>query len=206
MAEAEARVLGAGISIEVDGQEYSLLPISMKSLQEVQRKAVTFWKRQYLASFSENIDVLGLAEDVKTSMLVEKLDKVAKMGIDDIPKKKAYDSSVCDVKKKKLMALITEKMGQKPESPEQAEAFLSQGLDSEEILPLEVKAACGIMPRWYKIPYDSWWATACYEGAIAMVAASLEEDGVDCGGWPIRKIMEAASIVEKLTAPAIKNT
>jgi len=207
MSEAEARVLGAGTSIEVNGVEYVLHPVTMKALQEIQRKAVTFWKRQYLSSYGENIDLLdSFSETVKKEMLEKKLDEVAKMGIDNIPKKKAYDSSKCDVKKKKLLALITEKVGTQPESDRQAEAMLSQALDSEEIKPLEVKAACGTMPRWYKIPYDSWWATATYEGSSAMISASLEDKDVDVADWPIPKVMEAASVVETLTAPAIKNT
>ena len=46
MAEREARVLGAGDEVEVDGKAYHLAPVQMRELQEIQREAVKFYKRQ----------------------------------------------------------------------------------------------------------------------------------------------------------------
>lgn len=210
MAEAEARVLGAGTTITVNGKEVELSPVNLGRLAELQQMAVDYWKREYLRSYATNLDLLPDRERA-TELLERKLDEVARMGVDDLPTKKVYDVRLCDVSGDKIAAQLTELYEEVPKDERTRKALLSTALDAGDLTAGAVERLCGVRPRIVSSPYDSWWVTATRAGQVAFVWSSVrvKQPGItkdDVQAWPIPKLVEAANVVERLTAPAVGNT
>ncbi len=208
MANAEARALGACDTVKVKGQEYRPSPISMKELQEIQRQAVRSFKREYLTSYAENLDLLP--ETIRQEKLDAKMDEVSKWDIGDLPVKMAYD--VTRIKwTKKLDELLVQEYGDMPETDAGKRAVLATALDAGTVSLDQIQRLTGTKPRRGRIPYDSWWITAKFEGIIMMAWVSLRPEHPELtkdevAGWPIPKLAETARLAERLTAPALKNT
>ena len=208
MADAEARALGAGNTIDVDGKQYKILPIGMRQLHEVQRTAVGYYKREYLRTYAENMDFLP--PDRAADLIERKMEEVARWDVGDLPVKMAYDVRGVPLNAKLVDALETE-YGELPEGDGAKYAVLSSALDAGKIDADQVEKLTKVRPRRLRVPYDTWWVTACYEGMITFILTSLrashpEATAAEVGAWPLPKIMEAARIVEGLTAPAVGNT
>jgi len=216
MAEQEARVLGSGVFITVDGKEYKLSPIGMGALQEVQREAVKAWKRDCLQAYKEGLKLLDLDPESEMTLLRAKLDELTPKQIDDMPRKDAYNVSMFDLTEsgkygEALYDLLEKVHGERPDREAQAGALLMAALDGGDVTPEEVEKITGTAPKRTRIPYDTWWITASYEGALTFVfhSVKIEHEEVvlkDVASWPLPKIMEAAANVESLTAPAVGNT
>lgn len=207
MSDKEARALGAGDTIEVDGKEYRISPVGMRQLHEVQRAAVRYYKREYLATYADNLDLLP--ERQRAEMLAKKFDEAAKWDVGNLPIKLAYDTRMVAVNEK-LRSALEDEFDEVPESELGVRLLLAAALDRELISPDDVFKLTGVRPRKARIPYDSWWVTAVREGMIAFVLASLNgQPGVtkeDVEAWPLHKIVEASRMAEGLTAPALGNT
>jgi len=208
MGDAEARVVGAGDVISVNGKEITLAPIDMKQLYELQRAALSYYKREYLSTYAENLDLLPKKQ--ASGLLEAKLEEVAKWDSSNLPLKMSFDIrnfEVTDKLKKRLEGIY----GDIPDGQSAKTAVLSTALDSGEIKPEEVERLTGKKPRRVRIPYDMWWVTAVFDGMVAFVHASVSvnSQGItrdEVGRWPLAKVMEAARVVESLTAPVLGNT
>ena len=208
MSDKEARVLGAGDFLEVNGKEYHLRPIAMQQLHEVQRAAVVYYKREYLRTFAENADLLP--PDHAASLLERKFEEVAKWDIGHLPAKIAYDVRLVNLTAQ-INVWLENEYGDLPDSDNTKRAMLAAALDSGKITADEVQQKTGTKPGRVQIPYDSWWVTAVYDGMVTFIWASLRSgdaaaDKGEVSRWPLSKIMEASRLVEKLTAPALGNT
>lgn len=208
MSDKEARVLAAGDTINVSGKDYRISPVGMKHLHEVQRAAVKYYKREYLTTFAENLDLLP--KDQAAKLLEKKLEEVARWDIGNLPIKMAFDVQSVPVTNEKLLTLLEDSYGDLPENELARRAVLAAALDAETIDPAEVEKLTGVKPRRVRVPYDSWWVTATRDGMISFVLASVQKNhpeltADDVGDWPLGKIMEAARLVESLTAPSLGN-
>lgn len=208
MGDKEARALGSGTELQVMGKTYKVLPITMGLLQELQREAVSDYKRNIISTYADSMELLG---DRGPALLEKKLDEVASMQIDDLPQKKAYDTSHVPIKKglKSRLAEIFDGQ-QVDDNDETWRRLLATALDQESISSEEVKDLSGKSPISVFIPYDSWWITGCYDGMIALIHTSLkraqEIDKEEIRQWPLSSIAEVARIVESMTAPNMGNT
>lgn len=191
----------------MDGKEYRISPVGMRQLHEVQRAAVRYYKREYLATYADNLDLLP--ERQRAEMLAKKFDEAAKWDVGNLPIKLAYDTRMVAVNEK-LRSALEDEFDEVPESELGVRLLLAAALDRELISPDDVFKLTGVRPRKARIPYDSWWVTAVREGMIAFVLASLNgQPGVtkeDVEAWPLHKIVEASRMAEGLTAPALGNT
>jgi hypothetical protein len=203
-----ARVVGAGEVIEIGDRAYKVRPISIAELQEIQRLAVRAYKRQFLAAYAENMDLLP--EAVRQQRLEAKISEVAGWDVADLPTKMAYDVSQVNITPK-LESVLVEALGDLPQTDAGKRAVLATALDMEAVTPQAVLEMTGTRPRRSRIPYDSWWITATFDGIVTMVWSAvhsshpdLEKDEV--ARWPMAKLSEVARLAEKLTTPALGNT
>lgn len=208
MSDQEARALGAGDYLQVNGKDYKLSPVGMQQLHEIQRAAVTYYKREYLRTYSENLDLLsnGKAE----SLMEKKLEEVARWDVGHLPVKVAYDVrsiTITDQLAERLIAAY----GKMPPGEAIQKALLATMLDSGMIKPEEVESLTGTIPRCGRVPYDTWWVTAVWDGMITFIWSSVKINHSDVtkgdiSKWPLQKIIEAARMTERLTSPSLGNT
>ena len=205
--------MGAGKTVELGGKEYTISPITMGRLQELQRDAVASYKRTILTTYADNLDLLG---DVGEKLLREKLEQIAQYDVDDLPKKIAYDVSVIEINEAmqtKLTDLFTDDLADRDEKKEGEvnwSAMLAVALDQESITAAEVKEITGRGPTPVKIAYDAWWVTGSYEGMISLVRASIRQHHPEITkeeikDWPMADLAHVAREVEAITAPAMGN-
>jgi len=207
MSDKVARVLGVGETLTVDEKEYHISPIELRQLHEVQREAIKFYKRQYLQTYADNLDLLSNGN--ASSLMEKKLEEAARWDVSDLPVKAAYDVTKIPINEK-LKAALEDEFGELPEEESAQRALLATALDSDKISGNMVKSLTDRWPHKINIPYDTWWVTASYDGMITFVWSSIqinhpEMTKVQVSGWSMAKIIEAARIVERLTVPAVGN-
>ena len=208
MSDDVARAVGAGDTIEVNGKTYYVSPITIQELQEIQRAAIRSYKREYLSSYAENLDLLP--EEMQQGKLDAKLDEVSKWDIADLPVKTAFDVSKVKFAPA-LEDLLEKEFGDLPETEAGKRAVLATALDAESITIQQVEDLTGCRPRKGRIPYDTWWITAKLDGIVAMTWAALknrhpELKKDEVARWPFPKRAEVARLAESLTAPDLGNT
>ena len=208
MSDAEARAFAAGDTVEVQGKQFKVVPLNMQQLHEIQRAAVKSYKREYLSTFAENLDLLP--KDQAAGMMADKLEETAKWDISDLPVKMSYAVGSVPMNDK-LVKLLRAEYGDLPDGETARRAVLATSLDSGAVSPTDVQKVTGTRPRRVRVPYDSWWVTASYDGMITLVWASVTKNHPkttkeQIGGWPLAKLAEAARLVEHLTSPAVGNT
>lgn len=224
MSESErvARALGAGDTINIPGKNgstktYKLRPVSARQLCELERAALKYYKRLYLETYKENLDLLD--GSAGQDFLEKKLEQVAKWSIDDCPFKDAHDVSKLEATPKlKEWAVNTfqyeEETEAKKESKEEKDQpyliLVKQALDNGQITPREVKKLSGKFPIRGRVRYDMWWVTGSFDGMVQMTKSALAPEHRDVSveeisNWPFAKLIEAAQIADKLSAAALGN-
>lgn len=208
MSDKEARALGAGSIVQVGDREYHVSPISIQRLLEIQRAAVAYFKREFLQTFADNLDLLP--EGSRDGILAAKMEEVAKWDVDKLPTKMAYDASKVNISDEMLKKL-EQMFGKVSDDDRVRRMVVAAALDSEQITIEEVEKLTGTMPRRIRIPYDSWWVTAVPAGMIEFVYYSIkpnhpEVTKSEIGTWSMAKIIEANRVAERVTAPDSGNT
>lgn len=205
--ERESRALAAGRTIEVEGVEYRLRPITVQHLCDLEEDALDNFKRQYLKTFRDNADLLG--DDAK-ELLVKKVDEVGRWSISDLPQKDAYDTGRVPVTAK-VRKWVAENWEEVPETDVGIRALLANALDTGRITARGLERLAGKRPLHGRVRYDQWWVTASMNGQIAFIVSSVRYDHPkvtkrEVRNWPLVKITEAARIVESLSSAAMGNT
>lgn len=205
--DREARMLAAGDTIEVDGKTYRLRPVRVQSLCDLEKDALSFYKRQYLITFKENADLV----EESSELIQKKLDEVARWGVDDLPKREAFDCSSIPVTEE-LKKWLTEKFEIEDEFSNEtmARMFLTTALDAGHIKTDKVKEMTGRTPRRGLVRYDQWWITSCVEGMVSFIYSSLRQEHPelsrrDVANWSFGKLTEASRLVERLTVASVGN-
>lgn len=207
--DREARALGAGDEIEVNGKKYRPQPIKAKHLCEIERKANKCFKENYLDT------VIPHAKDIEpddpTSFIRKTVLEVAKWGLQDLPYVSAYDASNIPITDKVLDWAVKKYDINRKSAPEIVRALVTAALDGEEITKEEVRKMSGKLPHIGKVRWDQWWVTSSMEGRLCFIEASMQYEhpdikGEDIGEWPMHKIIEAAHLVENITTADVGNT
>ena len=73
----------------IAGKECTVRPLGIRELTEVERDCAERYKRQYLKTFADNLDLLPA--EAKDRLLLEKMDVVARWDVDDLPPKFVHD-------------------------------------------------------------------------------------------------------------------
>lgn len=207
--DREARALGAGDILEVEGNKYTLRPIVVKQLCDLEREALEYYKRQYLKTYFDNLDFIE-PESKRNELMEKKLEEAAQWDVSSLPQKEVFDASRIPVNDK-VKEWVKKTFDITPSDDIIYSAALSLALDTEKIKPAELQEMTGIAPRKGLVRYDQWWVTASTEGMTRFVYASLrnEQDNKltykDICEWPYLKLAEASRIVEKITVAQMGN-
>ncbi len=222
--EAEARVLAAGESFEVNGKTYRLRPVLAQQLCDLERDSLRYYKQQYLTTFAENRALLG--EDSQAKIDAEVM-RVASWDLSNLPQKNAYDTARLNVgtyvrdpvddkdkftPKSAVYQWVQVNYGNVPDTESGVRRLLANALDTGRITPEEVEELTGGKPVVGRVRFDQWWITSSIEGMISFLSSSVYNgDGKrvkeeELKTWPYATLNEAARIVEALTVPDLGNT
>lgn len=206
-SEREARAVAAGESIEVGGKKYTLRPVVVQHLCDLERDALKAYKRQVLSTYLDNADLLGASAQ---SLIDQQFEKVSRWDLSDLPQKDAYDAKRVPITEP-IKQWITKHYGEVPPTESASHAILVNALDTGKLSPDEVEQMSGIRPIHGRVRYDQWWVTACTAGMLSFITSSVRRDHPEVtyetvASWPFPKIAEAVRIVEALTAAQMGNT
>lgn len=202
-------MLRAGDLIDIpqpDGttRQYRLRPVVAQHLCDLERDALRHYKRQYLATFAENADLLG--NGAAGALIEKKMEEIARWDIQDLPQKTAYDIRACPVTPAAREWAAEHAPDVETGNDRAVMAVLMTGLDNGELSSEDVERMTGRRPRRGKVRYDQWWVTTSMEGMIGFVSYSVEgASRGDVASWPPVKLIEAVRVVETLTAADLKN-
>lgn len=220
MADDTARALGAGSKpIKIAGKEVRPRPLSVKELSQVERECLNYYKRQYLETFSQNLDLLKQADPNLNPLqfMEEKMTEAARWDLDDLPLRYAYDPDKLIVNDE-LKEWAKTKLDFKtkddannalPEAVVTArlKRVIAAALDSEMLSQKLYEKTTNHEPKKLKIPYSSWWVTGSTEGMIAFVHTCFMDQGItrddllkEMSKNPAL-IMQVSREIEALSAP-----
>jgi hypothetical protein len=207
MSDVVSRAVGAGKFIKVGDEEYQVAPLGLKQLKELQLAAVDFYKRQYLKTFADNLDLLGKSG---MAILREQMEIAARWSKDDLPFKASHSVSNVPLSEAMIDKLI-DLYDDVPRDEDVQRALLVSALDRETITLDEVEQLTGERPERMRIPYDAWWVTGTYDGMIGMIRASLSKNHPEItlekiADWNPTDLTRGSRMIEELTAPAMGNT
>jgi len=208
MSEVEARAVGAGAEIQVGEKVYKLRPLVVRHLCELERKALEYYKRQYLSTYTQNLDLLP--EDMRSRLLSEKLEEVARWDVGNLPQKRTWDVSRVPVNNE-LRDLLVDRIGLRPDDESGWRGALVTALEDGKVSAKEVRDLTGVAPRSTTVRYDQWWITSSMAGMVAFVTIAVQYEHPEVteeevARWPVEKLMEAANKTERLTVPEVGNT
>jgi hypothetical protein len=194
------RAVGTGSFVTVNGVDYQLSPLGIKSLTTIQKEALRFYKRQYLETFADTIDLVSNGED----LFLKERQIVAKWSYDMLPASVLHDPDsvlVTDELREKLTA----KLGELPSKDDLVAALCCLHLDEGSLSVDDL----GIPVRSMKTEYGIWWASTL-EGMTLMVWLSLKKNHPrlsleDVEAWAPVQVVEAARKVQQDTVPEAGN-
>lgn len=209
MSEDVARAVGAGgTTVKIAGKECTVRPLGIRELAEVQRDCVSRYKRQYLQSFSENLDLLP--EAVREREMDQKIDMVSRWDIDDLPAKYVHDSRRIKLTAE-LRDWVCENVAEDSRNTDddQMKRMVAVSLDQSMLSPDDYKRLSGgSLPPKLKVPYVNWWITGCFDGMVTFVWVCFRRDGITRDqvveelGENINKLLEVTHEIERLSTPS----
>lgn len=213
-----ARALGAGDTITVGEKTYTLSPIVIKHLAELERRALKHYKRDCLEALTENSDLLS------REFVDRESTKIVRYTLNDLPQVPSYDvgseglgtlsadENPIFIPNPKIETWIRESLGSELEldSESYVQGILNNCLDGKMLTPSEAKELTGKNPQVVNIRYDQWWVTGCLEGRSQFVYQSLRGSHPKISSdevlsWSRLKLLEATTTVSNLTAAALGN-
>ena len=211
MSEKTARALGAGsgVTVTVEGKEYSVRPLGLRELTEVERDCLQRFKRQYLETYSTNLDLLPEAD--RAGLMGSKLDEVGKWDMEDLPPRFVHDPDNIRLTKS-LKKWVHSNMGDGGiDDDSQLKRIASVALDQETLSGKEYTTLTGSQPPRLKVPYINWWITSCFEGMVTFIWACFQKDGLTREqilselGHDINALVTLSREIERISAPKAGN-
>ncbi len=179
MSEATARALGAKSSepIMIAGKECVPRGLGLRELSEVEASCLRSYKRRYLETYSENLDLLPDSD--RTRILQEEIRRTAGWDVEDLPCKYGFNAeeiALTPELKKCVMGYV----GIAEDSPDTKFKRLVAGMLDEGTLSEEkyLELSHTTHSPKYKIPYAAWWITGCVEGKVTLLWACFRDNGV----------------------------
>jgi hypothetical protein len=225
MSDDVARAVGAGepATITIAGKECRFRPLSVRELAEIERDCLRLYRQSYLATYAENMALLG---DKGHELLLEKIEVAAKWDMADLPVKWVYDTAkivVTDALTKWLVdnfQLAEQYLKYNDAGADKARAMnmirrmAATALDQGALEDEQYAALTGNAPKKVRVGYVNWWTTASFDGMVSMIWMCLRDNGPNsitrdeiCSeiGRNPQLLIYASREIEKLTAPSVGN-
>lgn len=216
MSEDVARAVGAGQlePLVIEGITCKIRPLSIRELAEIERECLSLYRKSYLSTFAENIEMLG---ERGPAVLQEKMEEAGRWDVNDLPHKSVYDASSVHLTDK-LIQWLRSDYGFKDETlPEgkrerMARQMVVTALDADLLTEAGYEMMTGHKPKKAKVGYVNWWTTGTYDGMISMVWTCFKDNpgltrdmvAKQIGTNP-QLLIHASREIENLTAPALGN-
>lgn len=209
--DSMARALAAEgpMTVMIGGIECRVRPLGIQELTEVEQDCVSRYKRQYLETFSSNLDLLPNGGE---GLMREKIEEVAKWGVDDLPRKAAYDTNRVKLTDS-VKAFLAESFEIDPaNTPElKMKRMVATALDQGMLDEKQYVVMTDSKPFKLKVPYVNWWITGSYDGMISFVWMCFRYRGVT-RVQVVEAMRENPSLlidlsreIERLSAPKLGN-
>lgn len=215
MAEDVARAVGSGgsESVTINGRSFSPRPLTVKELGELERECLASYRRSYIQTFSENLDLLP--EKDRMGLVAEKMAEAARFDLKSLPSRYAYDPKRIEITDA-LKRWAHENMDgyfqdENDRSNAVYQAVIAAALDGDFLSEQQYAELTGKEPKRTRLSYAHWWTTGCFEGRLAMACKSFEGSGFtkeeiskELSSNP-GKLLKVAREVEQLTVPEVGN-
>jgi len=210
MSEDVARAVGAGKSGKtIAGKPFSLRPLTVRELTEIERDCVKWYRRQYLQNIKDAAEFLPNADEELRKAVFDS----AKWEVDDLPKKWVYDTSKIPITPE-LEIWLKRNLDVKDSAladKDTVKRLVSAALDQELLSAAEFKKYTGSEPKKISTGYANWWATGSFEGMTTMVFYCVRGSGITMDD--IRTdlankqadLMSLSREIEDITAPSLGN-
>lgn len=211
MSEAMARAVGAGspLTVEIDGKQCTVRPLSIRELTEVERDCVERYRRSYLKTFADNLDLVP--KNIRESMMREKFEEAARWDVDDLPRKEAFSSVKVKVTKGLRRFIKAEYTETTEPDDDKIQLLAAAALDSGMLSVEQYKSLTGEDAKPTKVPYVAWWITGSTEGKITFIWMTFRHNDVtreqvaDAVSENIALFTEVAQEIERLSSPQLGN-
>jgi len=209
MGEREQRAMGA-CDYVVNGVTYTIRPLVIQSLCDLERMALDDYKRSYLKTFRENLDLVVEDSKERTKILSAKLDEISRWTSNDLPFVPVYSCDnvpITDRVREELQKLGVEEEDLK--NDDLVRNLLSMFLTTGRITMEDVKEWTGKRPLEGRVRYDRYWVTTI-PGMIAYIYSALKTEHPtitreEIGKWPIGKLAEAAKKANDISGIGLGN-
>lgn len=209
MADDVARAVGANSAdcVIINGKECTPRPLGIAELAELERSCLQFYKRKYLDTYLSNLDLIP--ENLKETLIREKMDQAASWDVVDLPPKMAVNSDRIVVNEKTIEFLKT--MNLPSMDHKISQKMISAAIDSGAMSSETYKKLTGEDPPRYEVGYVNWWVTGTIAGRMEMAYLAFRRSGVtrdeiaDHLGKNAEELLRIAKSVESLTEPQVKN-
>lgn len=206
MSEDVARALGAGgEGLSFNGKKAQIKPVGIKYLTEVQRECLRQFKRSYLETYKDNLDLLDMSiDDLKS-----KADEVGRWALEDLPRKDSHDPKHL-ILTQQLKDWVNENVLEEPlDDDRKYKQVIASALDNGMLSDDLYFKATNEQPKKTQINYVSWWITATIEGMVEMAYASFRDQGITKEdiyielGNNFARLAEISRDIEQITSPQI---
>lgn len=210
MAEKEARALGvvAG-NVKIGKQEYKIRPLGIGELAQVESDCLDHYKRRYLETFRNNLDLLP--EEERVGLLARKIDEVGRWDVGDLPSKYSHDPKAITLSDA-LRKWVLQQYQLADDTPElRLQRLVAGSLDQGVLTESRYKKLAGKPAPKVRVDYGNWWITGAYDGMITFVWTCFRRDGVtrqqiiDHLGRDIVTLSDVAREIERISAPQSGN-
>ena len=228
MSEATARAVGSEgpTTITIAGRVCTTRPLKLKELGEIERECVKRWKRAYLETYAENVDLLPITDAERTQVIRAEMDKIAPWDAKNLPTRQVVDPAEMTATVK-LAAWVRQNFrGNVPDdlpvdAPGAAERrernektireLAALAVDSELLSAELYRELTGEALITHRVGYVNWWITGSMDGMLQMIYAAFKHNGVTLDevnaevGSNEAMAAGLAREIEALTAPQLGN-
>lgn len=211
MSEIMARALGApgALTATIAGKECTVRPLGIQELTEVERDCVQRYKRGFLETYSQNLDLLP--KERGEQLLEQKMAEVARWDVDNLPPKWAHDPKRIKVTEA-LKKWLKENLELKEDADDErlrrmAASALDQGMLTEE----QYRNLTDAKPPRVRVGYVNWWITGSYDGMITFVWVCFRHNGVtreqcvEALRGNMALLVDLSREIERLSSPTVGN-
>ena len=176
MSDDVARAVGAkSATIKIGDKECTIRPLSIRELLEIERECIKSYRRQYLTTFSENMDLLP--RNSRDKIMLEKMTEAGRWDIDDLPKKYIYDSRKIELTDK-LKVWLQSNYGDMADDEEVARKLVVSAMNQTELSEQEYKEMAGTVPTKLEVGYANWWITEDKDGQITFIWMAVKHNDI----------------------------
>jgi len=207
MSEDMARAVGSEgtTTVTIAGKQCTARPLSIKELGEVERICLESYRRSYIKTFVDSMDLLPEGQ----RKVEEALERAARWDIGDLPPKQSCDHGTIQVTD--LLRDWYKVRNEEEPTDKRVQIMASSSLDDGSLSKEQYREMTNSMPMFVKIPYAWWWVTGCFEGIVTFVWVCFKHNGVtkeqvvEAMQSNQSLLAELAREIEHLTAPSVGN-